>query len=387
MSDAEHEVVALFQACHVQPPTAIVRAPGRVNLIGGHTDYNEGFVLPLAVERAAWLAVAPTDTQECRVYAHDLGAEVRFSLDELPPADGTWADYPRGVAWALQERGLTPISMATVLTADVPMGIGLSSSAAVEVAFAYAWQVLGGLDVSRRELALICQRAENAYVGTQCGVMDQMASALGSAGHALLLDCRTLAMESVPLPEDVAIMVADSGLRRELASSEYNVRRAQCEEAVAILRQHRPDVRALRDVTPDDLEQLRDQLPAVIYRRARHVVTDNARVLRAAEALRRGDVATVGELMHACHVSLRDDYEVSSPELNALVEAALAVEGCYGARLTGGGFGGCIAALVDEDSVRDFEWYVSQRYEAAFHYRPRTYICQPADGASVIKKT
>jgi galactokinase len=364
-----------------------VRAPGRVNLIGGHTDYNEGFVLPLAVDRAAWLAAAPTDAQACRVYARDLEAAVSFSLDELPPADSTWADYPRGVAWALQERGLTPIGMAAVLTSDVPMGAGLSSSAAVEVAFAYAWQVLGGLDLSRRELALLCQRAENAYVGTQCGVMDQMASAMGSAGHAMLLDCRTLAMEPVPLPDDVAVVVADSGVRRELASSAYNVRRAQCEEAVAILRQHRPGVRALRDVTPDVLERLRDHLPTVIYRRARHVVTDNARVLQAAEALRRGDVATVGELMHACHISLRDDYEVSSPELNALVEAALAVEGCYGARLTGGGFGGCIAALVDEDGVRDFERHVSQRYEAAFRHRPETYPCRPAAGVSVFEAT
>jgi galactokinase len=381
----QNKALSAFEAHFARPPEIVVRAPGRANLLGGHTDYNEGFVLPVALDRAAWIAAAPIAECEVRVYALDLDGYVAFSLDPVPSAEGDWADYPRGVAWALQERGLETVGMEAVLTSSVPAGSGLSSSAAIEIAFAYTWQALIGFELGLRDLALTCQRAENVYVGVNCGILDQMASALGKKDHALLLDCRSLDTDAVPLPEGAAVVVADTGVRRQLASSEYNVRRAQCEQAVEILGQYLPTVHALRDVSLDDLEQLRAHLPEIVYRRAQHIVTDNARVLQAAEALKDGDVITVGALMNGCHVSLRDDYEVSSLELDALVEAAWEVKGCYGARLTGAGFGGCTVALVATDSVPEFEAHVSAAYEAAFGRKPDVYACQSADGVGIVR--
>lgn len=378
----QNKVTSAFKTRFKREPEIVVRAPGRVNLLGGHTDYNDGYVLPAALDRAAWIAAASVEAREAAVYAKDLEGNAIFALDSAPPSDGGWADYPRGVAWALQERGLRLAGLEAALTSSVPVGSGLSSSAAVEVAFAYAWLELSGLRLDRREIALVCQRAENAYVGVNCGIMDQMTSAAGAEGHAMLLDCRTLGTELVPLRRDVAITVADTGVRRKLAASEYNVRRAQCEQAVRILSEHLLGIRALRDVGPDDLERLKDHLPEIIYRRARHIVTDNTRVLQAAEALRQGDVATVGALMRGCHVSLRDDYEVSSPELDALAEAAWEVEGCYGARLTGAGFGGSIVALVAVQAVPDLEARLSTTYKAAFGREPEVHVCQSADGVS-----
>jgi galactokinase len=380
----QDKVTSAFRARFGREPEIVVRAPGRVNLMGEHTDYNDGYVLPVALDRAAWIAAAPIAEREARVYALDMESGVTFSLEKVPPSDGRWADYPRGVAWALQERGLNPAGIEAVLASNVPVGSGLSSSAAVEVAFAYTWQQLSGFRLSRRELALTCQRAENVYVGVNCGIMDQMASALGVKGHALLLDCRTLQAETVPLPKEIAIVVADTGVRRQLATSEYNVRRSQCEQAVQLLSADLPGIRALRDVNPDDLERLKKRLPEVIYRRARHVVSDNARVFQVKEALQKGDLATVGALMRACHLSLRDDYEVSSPELDALAEAAWKVEGCYGSRLTGGGFGGCTVSLVAEGAVPDFQARVAAAYERAFGHRPEIYVCQAADGVKKV---
>jgi galactokinase len=381
----QNKVTSAFEARFGHPPEIVVRAPGRVNLMGEHTDYNDGYVLPVALDRAAWIAAAPIAKPEASIYAIDLEGGVIFSLEDIPPSDGSWADYPRGVVWALKEQQLKLEGIEAVLTSNVPVGSGLSSSAAIEVAFAYTWRQLSGSRLDRRKLALACQRAENVYVGVNCGIMDQMASALGVKDHALLLDCRTLETESVPLPEGVAIVVADTGVRRKLAASEYNVRREQCERAVQLLSPDLPGIRALRDVSPDDLQRLRRHLPELIYRRARHVVADNARVLQAAEALQKGDVAMVGTLMKACHVSLRDDYEVSSPELDRLAEAAWEVEGCYGARLTGAGFGGCTVALVAADAVPEFEAHVSAAYEAAFGRRPDVYICHSADGVKRVR--
>jgi len=380
MKAVKDKATSAFQTYFGRQPEVVLRAPGRANLLGGHTDYNDGFVLPVAIDRAAWIAAASIAEPEARVRALDLNGYVVFSLAPVPLPDESWADYLKGVAWALQERGLELTGMEMVLTSTVPIGSGLSSSAAVEVAFAYACQMLSGFQLARRDLARACQRAENGYVGLNSGILDQMASALGKKGHALMLDCRTLDAELVPLPEDVAVVVADTGVRRKLASSEYNVRYSQCQQAVQVLSQHLPSVRALRDVTLDDLERLKAHLPEVVYRRARHVVTENTRVLQAAEALTAGDVATVGALMRACHVSLRDDYEVSSPELDQLAEAAWEVEGCHGARLTGAGFGGCTVALVAAAAVPGFEAHVTAAYEAAFGRRPDVYACESADG-------
>lgn len=376
----QSKVTAAFQPRFERRPEAVVRAPGRANLLGGHTDYNDGYVLPVALDRAAWIAAAPTDGPEVRLHALDLDKSAAFSLEHIPPADGEWADYPRGVAWALQDDGLELAGMEAVLTSSVPVGSGLSSSAAIEVAFAYTWQVLSGFERDRRELALLCQRAENVYVGVNCGILDQMASALGAEGYARLLDCRTLESELVPLPRDVVIVVADTKVRRSLASSEYNVRRAQCEEAVSVLSEYLSGIHALRDVSSSNLERFKEHLSETVSRRARHIVADNERVLQAAEALREGDVATVGALMKACHISLRDDYEVSSPELDVLAEAAWDVAGCYGARLTGAGFGGCTVALVAEGAVSDFEAHVAAAYESAFDRLPDIYVCHSANG-------
>lgn len=380
----QDNVTSAFRMRFGREPQVVVRAPGRVNLIGEHTDYNDGYVLPVALDRAAWIAAAPIEKREARVYALDMESGMTFSLENIPPSDGNWADYPRGVAWALQERGLNLAGMEAVLASNVPVGSGLSSSAAVEVAFAYTWQRLSGFRLSRRDLALTCQRAENVYVGVNCGIMDQMASALGVKGHALLLDCRTLETETVPLPQGFAIVVADTGVRRQLAASEYNVRRSQCERAVQLLSADLPGIRALRDVTLNDLERLKKRLPEVIYRRARHVISDNARVFQVKEALQKGGLETVGALMRAGHVSLRDDYEVSSPELDVLVEAAWKVEGCYGSRLTGAGFGGCTVSLVATEAVPNFQAQVAAAYEKAFGRRPEIYVCQAADGVKRV---
>ena len=375
-----NRVAEAFVARFGRAPTVVVRAPGRVNLLGGHTDYNDGFVLPAAIDRAAWVAAASLTRPEAHVVALDLGEEATFPLAPVPPPVGGWSDYPRGVAWALSARKAQVTGLESVLTSDVPVGAGLSSSAAVEVAFAWAWRQLAHLDLGRTEVALTCQQAENEYVGVRCGIMDQMASARGRAGHALLLDCRTLTVEPVPLPGGVAILVIDTGVRRALAASEYNRRRRECEEAVRILSQYLPGVRALRDVSPSDFARFEHHLPEVLRRRARHVVSENARVLAAAGALQQGNPQQLGEAMKRCQQSLRDDYEVSSPELDLLAETSWTVPGCYGARLTGAGFGGCVVALVTEDAVDDLASRVSRAYEGRFGYRPTVYVGHAADG-------
>jgi galactokinase len=378
-------IVSAFELQFGRQPDIVVRAPGRANLLGGHTDYNDGYVLPVAIDRAAWIAASSIEAPEAHLRALDMNEAAAFSLDAIPPAAGDWADYPRGVAWALKERGFELQGMEAVLSSSVPVGSGLSSSAAIEVAFGYAWQLLSGFELELRELALTCQRAENGYVGVNCGILDQMASAMGAEGHARLLDCRTLESELVPMPDGIAVVVADTKVRRQLASSEYNVRRAQCEQAVEILGEYLPGIRALRDVSSEELERFKGHLPGIVYQRARHVVADNERVLAAADALRDGDVVQVGELMRACHISLRDDYEVSSPELDVLAEAAWEVAGCYGARLTGAGFGGCTVSLVAQDAVDGFEAHVSKAYEDAFERKPDIYACRVADGVSQVQ--
>jgi galactokinase len=378
------KVVQAFQARFQHKPEIIVRAPGRINLIGGHTDYNDGFVLPVAVDRAAWLAASPREEPEAIVRALDMGNdEARFPVDQVP-ASGGWSDYPKGIVWAFLTRDLQPKGLSSVLTSDIPVGAGMSSSAAVELAFAYTWSQLGNFDIPRSDLALLCQQAENEYVGVNCGIMDQMISACGKAGHAMLLDTRTLEQGHFPMPKGTAIVVADSLVRRELANSEYNVRRAQCEQAVDLLKQYLPEIEALRDVNVEDLAQFERHLPDIILKRARHVVLENARVLEAAHLLQQGDSVAVGALMVEAHQSLRDDYEVSSPELDALVEAAIEVEGCHGARMVGGGFGGCIVALADEEAIAELQKHLAQSYTKGFDKTPAVYVTRPADGVASV---
>jgi galactokinase len=376
---ARRAYYARFQA----QPEIIVRAPGRVNLIGEHTDYNDGFVLPIAIDRAAWVAASPRDDGWATVRAVDLNNDEKaFSVDKTPASPGGWADYPAGVVWALRDAGHEPVGMNAVLTSDVPVGSGLSSSAAVEVAFAYTWDQLSGLDITRSDLALLCQKAENDYVGVNCGIMDQMISACGKEGHAMMLDTRDMERGYFPMPEGIAVVVADSMVRRSLSTSAYNERRSQCEQAVSVLQTHNPEIQALRDANLTLLNAHREEMSDVVYRRARHVITENARVLKFSRELYRGNLEDVGDMLVEGHRSLRDDYEVSVPELDTLVEAAVEVEGCYGARLTGAGFGGCIVALADDDAVPDIETHLNAVYEAAHGKQPTVYVTRPANGVA-----
>ncbi len=379
------KVVQAFTQRFLREPEIVVRAPGRVNLIGEHTDYNDGFVLPVAVDRAVWVAAAGQPEREAVIRALDMrNDEAIVSLRGIPTSMGGWIDYPAGIAWAFIQEGKRPFGLQAVFSSTVPVGAGMSSSAAVEIAFAYTWQRISGFTYARHELALLAQKAENQYVGVNCGIMDQMISACGRAGHAMLLDTRSLERSYVPLPSGLALVVADSLVRRSLASSEYNIRRAQCEEAVKRLSAVLPGIKALRDVTLADLERHAALLPPVILQRARHVVSENARVQAMTQALQRGDLEEAGALMREGHRSLRDDYEVSAPELDTLVEAANAVPGCYGARLTGAGFGGCTLALVAEAAVAEVQRHISSVYQAQYGKQPAVYVVYPADGVNEI---
>lgn len=366
-------------------PQILVRAPGRVNLIGEHTDYNDGFVLPAAIDRNVLLAAARRDDDRVHLLAVDLDGEDEFSLMAITRhAERRWPNYHRGVAAMLQARGYRLVGADVAFSSNIPIGAGLSSSAAVEVAAAFGFLALAGQEMDRVQMALACQQAEHEYAGVPCGIMDQLISALGRAHHALLIDCRDLSYRHVPIPKGARIVVADTSVRRDLASSEYRVRRAQCEDAVDVLRDELPSIRALRDVSLDELYRYQHLLPDVVFRRARHVVTENRRVLDMAAALERGDLACAGRLLAESHRSLRDDYEVSSPELDALVEAAMAAPGCFGARLTGAGFGGCIVSLVADDAVADFARYVSQAYRERMGRQALVYVTNADDGVGLV---
>lgn len=369
-------------------PAAVVRAPGRVNLIGEHTDYNDGYVLPVAIDRSVLVAAAPRDDRQVVIYALDFGESVAFSLDDIEyDRAKTWSNYQRGVAYFLEERGIRLPGLNTVVTGDVPIGSGLSSSAAVEVSMAYTWQVIAGFELSRVELALLCQRAENEFVGMNCGIMDQFVSALGQRNHALLIDCRSLDYQSIPLPAGVAVVVADTMKRRGLLDSEYNTRRQECEEGVHILQRYLPQVRALRDISAAQFVEYKGQLPENVRKRCRHVIHENERVLRGVAALRAGDLDAFGWLMNESHSSLRNDYEVSCPELDIMVKAAWKVAGVYGSRMTGAGFGGCTVSLVAEEAIEDFRARVAAAYEETTGIAPQIYVCRAENGVAEVSST
>ena len=360
-------------------PESWVRAPGRVNLIGEHTDYNDGFVLPMAIDRDISIAFCRRDDRLVRLWSLDFRQASAFLLDAITPdPSARWSNYIRGVAWALAQRGIALRGMDAVLQGEVPVGAGLSSSAALEVAAGLALLHSSGQSMPPADLALACQRAENEFVGNRCGIMDQFISALGRAGHALFLDCRSLQYQHVPLPIGHCIVVANSRVRRALVDSAYNERRAQCEEAARVL-----GVKALRDTDEEMLQKASLGLVGAPYRRARHVITENTRVLRAVAAMRRGDAETLGALMDTSHASLRDDYEVSCRELDILVEIARRQPGCPGARMTGAGFGGCTVNLVEVDAVDAFVPALREGYLAATGLHAEVYVCDAADGASV----
>lgn len=362
------------------------QAPGRVNLIGEHTDYNEGFVMPFAIDRRAIVAGSRRKDSILNVFARDLGEVVAIDLnDEIVTRRGTWVDFVEGTFRMIAEGvGQTFLGADIILTSTVPVGAGLSSSAAIEMALGFALMSLNGEAIDRKSLALAGQQVEHRFVGTRSGVMDQFAAVFSRSGSAMLLDCRSLEIDYVPIEIGVAIVVVDSKIKHDLASSEYNTRREECEAGVAILREHLPGVTTLRDVTGDVFERYMHLLPETIGRRCRHVISENHRTLAAASAFRERDVRTAGALMTASHASLRDDYEVSCPELDELVENALTVEGVYGSRMTGGGFGGCTVNLMDRASLDEFRTVTVEGYESRFGREPDVYIFQPADGASEL---
>jgi galactokinase len=368
-----------------------VTAPGRVNLLGEHVDYNEGIVLPVAIDRYVRLAGVPRRDNWVSLTAKDLGQSVTFDLSNLQAkvdihgdALPGWARYPAGVAWSLQEHGYSLKGFDGDFNSDIPIGAGLSSSAAVELAFAVMWRELGGWNASPLNLAQICQRAEVQYVGVNCGLMDQFASAHGVEGHALYFDTRSLEWHPVRLPSDTAIIIADSKIPHHLTSSAYNDRRSACEQAVSLLKARLPGMRALRDVTPAQLDEWGHLLPEEVQKRARHVVEECARVESARWMLEKGDVAGFGKLMFECHASLRDYYEVSTPELDALVEIARRLPGCWGARLTGAGFGGCTVNLVQADLANPFIQGVKRGYQQETGKKAKVYLCRASRGAGVI---
>ena len=363
----------------------VYRAPGRVNLIGEHTDYNDGFVMPAAIDFYTWVAVAPRADRKLSVRSENFAETVEFELDErAPQRRGHWSDYPRGVAVVLERADKRLRGANMLVRGDVPLGAGLSSSAAIEVATGYALLDTAGVTIDRVALAQLCQRAENEFVGMRCGLMDQFIACNARAGQALMLDCRSLDYSLLPLAADVRLVVCNTMVKHELATSEYNARRAECEEGVRRLARALPHVRALRDVTTDELERCGRDLPRVIYRRCRHVVSENARVRAAQDALEHGDLAGFGRLMGASHRSLRDDYEVSCPELDVMVELARREQGTYGARMTGGGFGGCTINLVRAADVDSFKHNVARGYEQATGRTPEIYVCTSAGGVEQV---
>jgi galactokinase len=382
----QERVTTHFQQLYGESPAFIIRAPGRVNLIGEHTDYNDGFVLPMAIDRAAWIALR--HRADGRVVLHSLDfddtleaelAHLQQSSPDPGEREQSWGEYIKGVAWALQEAGYALQGWEGVVSGDVPIGAGLSSSAALEMAVARTFAAVSAIEWDAPRMALLGQRAENAWVGVNSGIMDQMISATGEAGHALLIDCRSLETRSAPLPSDTKVVVLDTSTRRGLVGSAYNERREQCETAARFF-----GVSALRDVSTDDFEARADELDDVTRRRARHVVTENERTLQAADAMQQGDAARLGHLMNESHRSLRDDFEVSSAALNTIVEIAQGQETCYGARMTGAGFGGCAVALVRAPAAHDFAQSVAAQYNDATGLTASVYVCEATDGARII---
>jgi galactokinase len=366
----------------------IFRAPGRVNLIGEHTDYNDGFVMPAAIGFHTWIAAAKREDRTLEVYSDRFDEKVSLSLDALAGAPRRhWSDFIRGVAACLQLAGHELCGANLFIHGEVPLGAGLSSSASLEVATALALTSIPGIVVPPLELVKLCQAAEHEYVGTQCGVMDQFAVSFGAVGQGLLLDCRSLEYQLLPIPNHLSLVICNSMVRHELASGEYNRRRADCETGVKLLQPHLPGARALRDVEIKVLEKHKDLLPAPIYRRCRHVITENRRVLAAAKALQSQDADRFGHLMYRSHASLRDDYQVSCKELDLLVDLASSNPGVYGARMTGGGFGGCTVNLVESDCAAAFKTHVAQAYAQATGITPEIYICEPAHGAGSWPET
>ena len=372
---AREAALALFRSRFGGDPNFFVRAPGRVNLIGEHTDYNDGFVLPMAIEQSTWIAVRGREDRLVRL-ASVGHPDAGFDLDSLSRGADTWAEYVKGTAWAVGAGSLRGWEGA--FATDIPIGAGLSSSAALEIATARAFCAVSDNEWDAVKAARSARRVENEWMGVGSGIMDQLIIATAEADHATLIDCRSLDLSPTPLPDDLAVVILDTGTRRRLVGSAYDDRRKACERAAAAA-----GVPALRDLSPDDLATLSASVDTVTYRRARHVVTENDRTIEAAAALEAGDAERFGTLMAESHRSLRDDFEVSSEALDVMVDVASGLDGCIGARMTGAGFGGCAVAIVREGAAARFVEEVTDRYAAAVDHRPAAYVTRAAAGASV----
>ena len=373
---------------HAEPLVFV--APGRVNLIGEHTDYAEGYVMPAAIDFATLAAISPRNDGRVVVYSANFAEERSFSAAALPrSAAGHWSDYPLGVLVTLAGIGYTIPGLSLTLWGDVPLGSGLSSSASVEVATAVAVCGLMGVAVpgtiSGPEMARLCQRAENEFVGANCGIMDQFISMNGAADHALLLDCRDLRFKLAPIPENVALVIANTMVKHSVAGAGYTTRRAQAEEACRILATHRPEIRFLRDATVADLAAWGHEIPPDALKRARHIITENTRTVEAADALMRGDLRTLGRLMQEAHVSYSKDFEASCPEADTMVDLVQDLPGLIGARLTGGGFGGCTINLVEKEHAARFATELGLLYQNATGIRPEIHICHASAGAHQVE--
>jgi galactokinase len=363
----------------------VFRAPGRVNLIGEHTDYNDGFVMPAAVGFSTYVAIASRPDRKLVIHSQEFPGNFAFDLDSLPPQrTGAWCDYVLGVASILHHRGHRLAGANLLVHGEVPIGAGLSSSAAIEVASTLALLSLSQTQLPLPEVAKLCQQAENTFVGARCGIMDQFVSCMGKAGHAFLLDCRSLEFKFVPIPAGIQLVVCNTMVKHDLAAGAYNTRREECEDGVRLFTKWDPLVHALRDVSVDLLERHAQDLPATISKRCSHVVYENRRTLEAGRALSEGDLPRVGELMRESHESLRDLYEVSSRELDAMVEAADGLPGFCGGRMTGGGFGGCTVNLVKEEKAAEFAAQIAKRFHIRTGITPQVYICAAENGAQAL---
>ena len=366
----------------------IFAAPGRVNLIGEHTDYAEGFVMPAAIDFATLAAISPRTDGQIAIYSENFQEERAFEAAALPlSASNHWSDYPLGVVELLAGEGHRTAGFSLSLFGDVPLGSGLSSSAAIEVATALAVTSLLNVRYPRPQLARLCQRAENEFVGSSCGIMDQFISANGEENHALLLDCRDLSFRLAPIPANVALVIANTMVKHSVAGGEYTTRRAEVEEAASVIARHRPEVRFLRDATVDDLKKWGSEMSPNALKRARHVITENTRTVAAAEALIRHDLKELGRLMAEAHESYSKDFEASCSEADTMVMLANKLPGLIGARLTGGGFGGCTINLVDQKEASGFAQALGANYADATGIMPQIHICHASSGAHKVAES
>lgn len=363
----------------------VFAAPGRVNLIGEHTDYADGFVMPAAINFATFAAISPREDGAVVLRSENFGDQTTRSLDDLPVrGSGHWSDYPLGVLSVLREEGVAVPAFSVTLNGDVPLGAGLSSSAAIEVATMVAVLSLTDTKISLPQIARLCQRAENGYVGASTGIMDQFVACCGAADHALLLDCRSLEFRLAPIPSNLSLVISNTMVKQSHAGGEYNMRRAEVEEGTAILRRHRPEIKKLRDATVEDLNKWGGEMPLSVLKRTRHIITEDERTVAAADALESGDLKTLGRLMYEAHASYRDDFEASCPEADVLVELASREEGCIGARLTGGGFGGCTVNLVETAHARRFSDNLREGYKKATGIVADIYLCHASAGVREV---